>query len=141
MKTLRWVVALFALMVALPQVASASVIARVSLSSQRMTVYVDGVARYFWSVSTARIGYRTPIGNFRAQRMETMWHSTIYDNAPMPHAIFFDGGYAVHGTNDVWRLGSPASHGCIRLSPWNASVLFGLVRQHGMGASQIIVSR
>ena len=141
MKFVRLAVALFALVFVLPTVASAAVVAKVSISSQRMTVYVDGVARYTWPVSTARSGYRTPIGSFRAQRMEAVWYSTIYDNAPMPHAIFFNGGYAVHGTNAVWKLGSPASHGCIRLSPWNASVLYGLVRQHGMWSSQIIVSR
>jgi single-stranded-DNA-specific exonuclease len=38
-----------------------------------------------------------------------MVHSAKYGNAPMPHSIFFYGQYAIHGTNAVGALGSPAS--------------------------------
>ncbi|HZP18943.1 MAG TPA: L,D-transpeptidase [Bauldia sp.] len=114
--------------------------AKVDLSTQRMTVSVDGVTRYVWAVSTARRGYVTPVGSFRAQRMERIWYSSKYDNAPMPNSVFFLGGYAIHGTNAVWSLGRPASHGCIRLAPGNAALFYSLVRAHGMGASRIIVS-
>ena len=46
----------------------------------------------------------------------------------MPYSIFLSGGYAIHGSYEISHLGSPASHGCIRLHPENAAVLFALVR-------------
>ena len=82
-----------------------------------MDVSVDGASLYRWPVSTGRRGFGTPAGTFRPQRMAARWFSTVYDNAPMPHAIFFHGGFAIHGSYDIARLGGPASHGCIRLHP------------------------
>lgn len=117
--------------------ASAGVTARISNSEQRMRVFVDGSLAYVWPVSTARKGYRTPAGRYRVQRMERMWYSRKYDMSPMPHALFFRGGYAVHGTSSVRQLGRPASHGCVRLSPANAGALFALARQHG--GAQIVI--
>lgn len=86
------------------------------------------MTRYSWPVSTARWGYRTPVGSYRPERLERQWYSRKYDWSPMPHAIFFHGGYAIHGSYEVSRLGSPASHGCIRLAPANAATLFSLVK-------------
>ena len=111
--------------------ASAEVVVRIDNSTQRMSVAVDGVPTFSWPVSTARKGYQTPVGSYRVQRMERMWYSRKYDMSPMPHALFFRGGYAIHGTYSVGQLGRPASHGCVRLSPGNAKTLFSLVRQHG----------
>ena len=110
--------------------ASAEVVARVSTSRQAMQVYVDGTLAYVWPVSTARPGYFTPAGHYRVRRMERMWYSRKYDMSPMPHALFFRGGYAIHGTYAVGHLGRPASHGCIRLSPAHARILFGLVQRY-----------
>lgn len=104
----------------------------IDLSAQRMSVRGAGAA-YDWPVSTARRGYRTPTGTFRPQALERMHYSSLYDNAPMPHSIFFRGNYAIHGTNHIKSLGRPASHGCVRLAPGNARVLFDLVRGVGMG--------
>ena len=129
-----------ALATAMPA-SAASVVARIDISSQRMTVSVNGKTYHNWSVSTARKGYRTPVGSFRPKRLERTWYSTIYDNAPMPYSIFFLGGYAIHGTNATGRLGMPASHGCVRLATGNAARLFSLVRQHGMGNTRIIVTQ
>jgi lipoprotein-anchoring transpeptidase ErfK/SrfK len=117
------------------------VTARISLSQQRMYVSVDGIPRYTWAVSTARKGYRTPVGSFRPQRLERMWYSRKYDMSPMPHSVFFRGGYAIHGTNYVKSLGRPASHGCVRLAPGNAAALYSLVRKHGMGGTRIVITR
>src|SRR3954454_24035246 len=113
--------------------ASASVTVPISNSAQRMRVYIDGGLTYAWPVSTARRGYRTPAGSYRVQRMERMWYSRKYHMSPMSHALFFRGGYAIHGTYSIRQLGRPASHGCVRLSPGHASTLFALVRQHGAG--------
>jgi len=123
-----------------PSVA-ASIEARIDLSEQRMDVYVNGFPRYRWAVSTARKGYRTPVGTFRPQRLEEMWYSRKYDMAPMPHSIFFLGGYAIHGTDIVRLLGTPASHGCVRLEPSNAARLFSLVSRNGVGNTKIVVTR
>lgn len=102
-----------------------------------MTVVVDGVPTYSWPVSTARRGYQTPAGSYSVKRMERMWYSRKYDMSPMPHALFFRGGYAIHGTYSVRQLGHPASHGCVRLSPANARTLFSLAQQHG-GARVVV---
>jgi lipoprotein-anchoring transpeptidase ErfK/SrfK len=141
MKRLGAALALIAFLFTLPAEAATSLVATISLSQQRMNVSVDGMSRYYWPVSTARRGYRTPVGSFRAQRLERVWYSRKYDMAPMPHSVFFRGGYAVHGTNHVKSLGRPASHGCVRLAPGNAATLYGLVRQYGMANTRIIVTR
>src|SRR5262249_22227813 len=133
MKVLGFLIALGALVFTLPA-SAATIEARISLSQQRMTVLVNGARQYSCAVSTARPGYRTPTGTFRPQRMEAMWHSTKYDNAPMPHSVFFLGGYAIHGTNAVGSLGRPVSHGCVRLAPGNAATLYSLIGRYGMGS-------
>jgi lipoprotein-anchoring transpeptidase ErfK/SrfK len=120
-----------AALLAVPAKAS-NILARVDLSEQRMQVFVNGWPMYSWAVSTARSGYVTPVGNYRAQRLAAMWYSRKYDNAPMPHSIFFKGGYAIHGTNHLTSLGKPASHGCVRLHPDNATTLFSLVKDNGL---------
>ena len=118
-----------------------TILAKVSISDQRMDVFVDGWPRYSWPVSTARPGYYTPTGYFAAQRLAKMWYSRKYDNSPMPHSIFFKGGYAIHGTEHIKRLGTPASHGCIRLHPENAAELYSLVEANGMENMQIEVDQ
>ncbi|MGA0562528.1 L,D-transpeptidase [Ancylobacter sp. VNQ12] len=118
-----------------------SLVVHIDLSGQRMEVWVDGWRRYSWPISTARKGYRTPVGSFRPYRMHRRYFSRKYDNAPMPHAIFFTGGYAIHGTTDLRRLGRPASHGCVRLHPANAAALFALVNEAGRGNTQIVITR
>ena len=98
----------------------------ISKSSQRMTVH-SSEGSYSWPVSTARRGYYTPTGVFYPYSLQPMHYSSKYDNAPMPHSIFFSGGYAIHATPHVGNLGHPASHGCVRLSPDHAAILYGIV--------------
>lgn len=133
-----WVV-LALVVVALPQVAQAAVVAKVDISSQRMNVYIDGELAYSWAISSARKGYVTPRGSYRPTALKRMHYSRKYDNSPMPHSIFFRGGYAIHGTGYVKQLGRPASHGCIRLHPSNAATLFSLVRTYGASNTRIII--
>jgi lipoprotein-anchoring transpeptidase ErfK/SrfK len=99
----------------------------ISKSRQRMIVH-SSKGSYSWPVSTARRGYYTPTGSFRPYSLQPMHYSRKYDNAPMPHSIFFSGGYAIHATPHTGNLGRPASHGCIRLSPGNAATLYGIVK-------------
>ncbi|RVC19905.1 L,D-transpeptidase, partial [Mesorhizobium sp. M7A.F.Ca.CA.004.04.2.1] len=109
------------------------------VSSQTMTVrYGASVCR--WSVSAARKGYITPRGSYRPQRTARMWYSRKYDMSPMPHSVFFRGGYAIHGTGAVRQLGRPASHGCVRLHPTNAAAFYAMVRQAGFGNTRIVVT-
>jgi len=119
--------------------ANADVVVHVSKSQQTMYVYVDGYLEHEWPVSTGRGRYATPSGTYRPTGFDRYHRSQRYNNAPMPYSIFFHGGYAIHGSYDVEDLGTPASHGCIRLHPYDAAELYGLVRESE--DTRIIVSR
>jgi len=119
--------------------AQAGIVVTVDKSAQRLSVSVDGFPRYEWPVSTARWGYRTPNGTYRPERLERKWFSRKYDWSPMPFSIFFDGGYAIHGSYEISHLGRRASHGCIRLHPQNAALLFALVKER-LDDTRIIVT-
>ena len=140
MKRLLWALAVLLLFLYAPA-SAASLIAKIDISEQKMRIFVNGVPRHTWAVSTARRGYVTPLGNYRPQRLEKMWHSRKYNMSPMPHSIFYHRGYAIHGTDAVKNLGNPASHGCVRLHPANAERLFALVSRYGMGNMRIEVVR
>src|SRR5256885_17102558 len=114
--------------------AQAAVQVTIDKSIQQMTVEVDGRPLYHWPVSTGKgAQYDTPNGKFKAFRMERDHFSKEWDDAPMPHSIFFTPkGHAIHGSFDTKRLGTPASHGCVRLAPANAEKLFALVEQEGV---------
>jgi hypothetical protein len=120
--------------------ADAALLVRIDKSSQQMAVVVDGATRYSWPVSTGRAGFGTPSGSYSPQRLERTYFSKKYYNSPMPYSIFFHGGYAIHGSYEIARLGGPASHGCVRLHPSNAATLFSLVKQHGAGNTRIVVA-
>ena len=119
--------------------AEAGVVITVNKSTQRLSVVVNGTERHEWPVSTARWGYNTPNGTYRPERLARQWYSRKYDWSPMPYSIFFHGGYAIHGSYEISHLGRPASHGCIRLQPKNAAVLFGIV-QANRGDTSIVVT-
>lgn len=119
---------------------AAGLVARVNLGSQTMTVEHQGRVIYTWRVSTARKGYVTPRGSWRPISTHKMWRSRKYDNAPMPYAVFYHGGYAIHGTYEVKHLGRPASHGCVRLDTANAQRFYSLVREVGLGNTQVVVN-
>ena len=139
---MRGVLALLFLLAWLaPARAEAEVIVRIDLSDQLMTVYVDSRLVHEWPISTARRGYRTPVGTYRPIRLERYWRSRKYDNAPMPWSVFFHGGYAIHGTTAIKQLGRPASHGCVRLHPDNARTLFETIVENGKANTIIAVVR
>jgi L,D-transpeptidase catalytic domain len=146
-----FLVALAGLMLfALTGAAQAKIAITVDKDNQMMTVAVDGVARYHWPVSTGNPSHETPNGSFRTFRMEEDHFSKEFDDAPMPHSIFFTReGHAIHGTGSESQLGAPVSHGCVRLSRANASTLYALVEQDGVlnttvtltGSSQVALAR
>ncbi|MCP3970208.1 MAG: L,D-transpeptidase [Rhodobacteraceae bacterium] len=128
-------------LLASPVLASGAIIAMVDISDQNMVVAIDGKGVYKWPVSTARPGKRTPTGVYRPQFLSANHRSSLYNGAPMPWSIFFNGNYAIHGTNQVSRLGTPASAGCVRLHPEHARVLFRMVREAGMGNTHVVIRR
>ncbi len=115
------------------------VLARVSISSQTMMVFHEGRLLYTWPVSTAKAGKITPAGTYEPEFLSKNHRSRRYNNAPMPYAIFYDGNYAIHGTDQIKRLGKPASHGCVRLHPDNAKILFQMVKAEGMENTRVVI--
>jgi lipoprotein-anchoring transpeptidase ErfK/SrfK len=110
-------------------------------TKQRMTVFIDGVKKYNWPVSTGRPEYSTPSGTYTATSMNEVWYSQEWDNAPMPHSIFFmTDGHAIHGSYEVKTLGKPVSHGCVRISPQNAATLYSLVGTNGLKNTQVVLT-
>ncbi|WP_141701769.1 L,D-transpeptidase family protein [Methyloceanibacter marginalis] len=131
--------ALVGLALALPTAAFASVVAQINLSSQRMHVFVNGKPAYTWKVSTARSGYRTPTGTYKPYHLARRHYSSIYNNSPMPHSIFFYKGYAIHGSYETKYLG--------RRVPWlraaapvHAARLYSLVQRYGAGNTTIRIT-
>jgi lipoprotein-anchoring transpeptidase ErfK/SrfK len=121
--------------------AAASVVVTIDKSTQRMTVQADGGVRWVWPVSTGRPGHDTPSGRYTAFRMEADHFSKEWDDAPMPHSIFFSPtGHAIHGSLDTRRIGTPASHGCVRLQPADAARLYALVEKEGLPNTKVVVT-
>jgi lipoprotein-anchoring transpeptidase ErfK/SrfK len=120
--------------------ARASIAVRIHPLQQTMNVAIDGADIATWRISTARRGYRTPIGIYKPYQLERMHYSRLYDYTPMPYSLFFHGGYAIHGTTEIRNLGHAVSHGCIRLGPDNARSLFELVQTHGLQNATIEIS-
>ena len=138
MRILSWLLAALAF-AALSTGADAAIVVQIDRAAQRMAVIVDGAPRYNWRVSTARRGYITPPGTYHPEMLARRWFSRKYYNSPMPHSIFFYGGFAIHGSYEISHLGRPASHGCVRLDPSNAVILFGLVQREGLAATTILI--
>jgi lipoprotein-anchoring transpeptidase ErfK/SrfK len=115
------------------------VIAHVSIASQTMTVYHEGRRLFTWPVSTAKAGKITPAGTYAPEFLSKNHRSRRYNNAPMPFAIFYDGHYAIHGTDQIKYLGAPASRGCVRLHPDNAKILFNMVKAEGMENMRVVI--
>lgn len=121
--------------------ASANIFIAINQGTQRMLVTVNGVTRYDWPVSTGRAGHGTPNGVFKINRLDAAHHSKEYNNAFMPDSMFFDlNGHAIHGYSDIPHLGMAVSHGCVRLAPANAALLFSLVKQEGMANTTVQIT-
>ena len=121
--------------------AGAAVLINIDKTKQKMTVFLDGVEKYDWPVSTGRAGYSTPSGTYTATSMNEVWYSKEWDNSPMPHSIFFmKDGHAIHGSYEVKTLGKPVSHGCVRISPENATTLYALVEKNGLENTEVVLT-
>jgi len=121
--------------------AGSAILINIDKTNQKMTVFLDGVKKYDWPVSTGKAGYSTPSGTYTATSMNEIWYSKQWDNAAMPHSIFFmKDGHAIHGSYEVKNLGSPVSHGCVRISPENAGKLYALVAKNGLQYTQVVLT-
>jgi lipoprotein-anchoring transpeptidase ErfK/SrfK len=120
--------------------ARADVLAHIDLSEQRLHLYVDGEKKYTWKISAGKKRGWTRTGTFRPQFLSRNHRSSLFGGAPMPYSVFYDRDWAVHGTTAIKRLGSPASHGCVRLDPKHAAVLFNLVLKQGKKNSVIWIT-
>ncbi|MFO1035025.1 MAG: L,D-transpeptidase [Hyphomicrobiales bacterium] len=144
MRVRALVIAITTLVLGLFAIAESALATRIDIliskPGQKMTVRVDGVVKYVWPVSTGAQQYETPAGTWKPFRMEAEHFSKEWDDAPMPHSIFFTGdGHAIHGSYHVKSLGRKASHGCVRLAPENATILFGLVQKAGMSNTTVTI--
>jgi lipoprotein-anchoring transpeptidase ErfK/SrfK len=121
--------------------AGLALLININKNKQEMTIFLDGIEKYHWPVSTGRAGYSTPSGTYTATSMNEIWYSKQWDNSPMPHSIFFmKDGHAVHGSYEVKNLGKAVSHGCVRISPENATTLYALVEANGLENTQVVLT-
>jgi lipoprotein-anchoring transpeptidase ErfK/SrfK len=117
------------------------IVINIDKTKQKMSVLLNGVEKYKWPVSTGRPSYFTPSGDYAATSMNEVWYSKEWDNAPMPHSIFFTkDGHAIHGSYELKQLGRPASHGCVRIAPKNAATLYALVATNGIENTQVVLT-
>jgi lipoprotein-anchoring transpeptidase ErfK/SrfK len=115
------------------------VLINIDKTKQKMAIFLGGLEKYEWPISTGRTGYSTPSGTYTATSMNEIWYSKQWDNAPMPHSIFFiKDGHAIHGSYDLKNLGKPVSHGCVRISPENAAKLYALVEENGLENTKVV---
>jgi lipoprotein-anchoring transpeptidase ErfK/SrfK len=118
-----------------------AIVINIDKTKQKMTIFLGGVKKYEWPVSTGKGGYSTPSGTYTATSMNEIWYSKQWDNAPMPHSIFFiKDGHAIHGSYEVKNLGKPVSHGCVRIAPENAATLYALVAKNGLENTQVMLT-
>lgn len=117
-------------------------------SKQMLYIHLDGTLIDSFEVSTGVKGRETP--NFSLHPSGPIFIRYTSRKFPggdylglgnMPYAVFIKGGYAIHGTTpgNFQRLGSPASHGCIRIHPDNAKVFINLIKQVGLGSTWITI--
>lgn len=144
MRIRHLLIAVFATLIGLAAIAEGAFAKKIEIiiskPGQKMTVKVDGDTEYVWPVSTGAAGYDTPSGKWRPFRLEEDHFSKEWDDAPMPHSIFFTGdGHAIHGSFHVKSLGRRASHGCVRLAPENAATLFSLVKSAGLSNTSVTI--
>lgn len=122
----------------------------VTKRTQSLVAKLDGNVVASWKVSTGTEQRkcapsrcyiaRTPVGTWAPKSMHFNYTSRLWA-ARMDRAIFFTGGIALHATygENIDKLGSRASGGCIRQRPDHADQLFRLVKQVGMSATRITV--
>jgi lipoprotein-anchoring transpeptidase ErfK/SrfK len=102
-----------------------------------------------FSVSTGNKNHPTPDINMRPNGPTYIKYSSrkypggnYQGLGNMPYVVFIKGGYAVHGTTpgNFLKLGHRASHGCVRLHPDNAKLVYELVNTYGLENTWVTVT-
>lgn len=111
----------------------ATVSACVQLSTKKAWLISGGKVSYGpVPITSGRPGWRTPPGMFAVTFKNINHKSSIFNNAPMPYSVFFNGGIAFHQGSL-----SQQSHGCIHLSKAAAQTFFSAL---GKGEPVQVVS-
>jgi len=122
--------------------------AEIVKSTQILYLYIEGELKDSFEVSTGIRKYETPNLNLKpAGPVFTKYSSRKYPGGNykglgnMPYAVFLRGGYAIHGTTpgNFTKLGTKASHGCIRLHPINAKIFYELVKIIGLSHTWVTI--
>jgi lipoprotein-anchoring transpeptidase ErfK/SrfK len=122
--------------------------ARINKTNQRLYLYVDGQIVDTFKVSTGDKKHETPLldrqpsGPIFQKYTSKKYPGGNYNGlGNMPHVVFIQGGYGVHGTTrgNIPKLGKKASHGCVRLHPDNAKIFNELVKRVGINNTWITI--
>ena len=122
-------------------------VADLSLNELHM---IDGDKEVFvYPISPGTKSYPTPAGNYRIRRLvwnprwtpppNSAWARKYKPQAPgspgnpmkVVKIFFREPDYYIHGTAETGRLGSPASHGCLRMDPEHIAEVARYVMEHG----------
>jgi hypothetical protein len=98
----------------------AGVDACIDLSANQTWLLNDGAVTYGpVPITHGRAGWETPPGTFTVGWKDIDHKSSVFNNAPMPYSVFFNGGIAFHEGSLTQK-----SHGCIHLSPAAAETFY-----------------
>jgi hypothetical protein len=156
-----WVVAVAALVGSLvtPLAAQEASGIRIDLNipALRIAVYDDGELVKSYGVAVGKPGHDTPLGTYNMSHAEwnpwwrpppgREWTRGKEDTPPGPNnpmgrvKLFFAPLYFIHGTPEAESIGSPASHGCVRMRNADVIELARLVHQRASGVSQREIDR
>jgi murein L,D-transpeptidase YcbB/YkuD len=118
-----------------------------NIPALRIVVSQDGKVVRTYPVAVGKLGHDTPEGHFTISRAEwnpwwrppqgREWTKDAKVTPPGPNnpmgrvKLFFMPLYYIHGTPDEGSLGSPASHGCVRMLNKDVIELATLVHDNG----------
>lgn len=99
---------------------------QIDLSNQKLIAWEGKKQVYAIVISSGKKSTPTRIGTFKIQskHKSTRMRGRNYDVPNVPHAMFYQGNYGIHGAYWHRRFGTPVSHGCVNLAPNHAKWLF-----------------
>jgi lipoprotein-anchoring transpeptidase ErfK/SrfK len=99
---------------------------QIDLSTQRLIAWEGSKPVYATMISSGKKSTPTLVGTFKIQSKlgKTRMRGRGYDVPNVPHAMFYEGNYGIHGAYWHKKFGTPVSHGCVNLAPDHAKWLF-----------------
>lgn len=101
---------------------SGTVVLRIDVSARKLTVFSDGTPFRTFSVAVGKKATSSPVGEWKIINKAVNWgdgFGTRWMGLNVPWGI-----YGIHGTNKPWSIGTPASHGCIRMHNKDVELLY-----------------